>query len=93
MRSTTEVQLAIQASIDGLTLAELLVRHPGMARRTVQRIVAQLIADGRITALGAGRARRYFRAGTRLDGDTRAVQPDGFPGFIPLSADSLDIVA
>jgi len=46
-----------------LTLAELLTRHPGIARRTAQRLIAKLIESGQVTALGEGRARRYFVAG------------------------------
>lgn len=92
MRSTTDVQDAIHTATDGLTLAELLTRHPGMARRTVQRIIAKLIEEGQLTAVGEGRARRYFGAGAR-QGTVTAGTAEGFPGFIPLSADSLDIVA
>jgi Fic family protein len=93
MTPTTELLNSIQASPHGLTLAELLTRHPDMARRTVQRMIAKLIEEGQVTATGEGRARRYFRAGARLDVDTLTAPADGFPGFIPLSADSLDIVA
>jgi Fic family protein len=92
MRSTTDVRNAIRAATNGLTLAELLTRHPGMARRTVQRIIAKLIEEGHVTALGEGRARRYFGAGAR-PGAGAAGTAEGFPVFIPLSADSLDIVA
>lgn len=93
MKFTTEVLRSLQSDINGLTLAELLTKYPGMARRTAQRMIARLIEDGKITAVGEGRARRYFRAGARSNAYTSAAHPDGFPGFIPLSADSLDIVA
>ena len=93
MKPTTEVLRSIETSTDGLTLAELLARHPDLARRTVQRMIARLIDERRVTAIGEGRARRYFRAGARPNGETYAARPDGFPDFIPLSADSLDIVA
>lgn len=93
MRSTTKVLHSIQASVNGLTLAELLTKHPDMARRTVQRMIAELIDDGRVTAVGEARARRYFPAGARRNAETDATASDGCPGFIPLSADSLDIAA
>jgi Fic family protein len=93
MRSTTQMLHSIQASAGGLTLAELLSRHPDMARRTAQRMIAKLIEDGQIAAVGEGRARRYFRAGVPPETGTHAAPSEGFPAFIPLSADSLDIVA
>ena len=62
MLSTTDLLTSIQASETGLTLAELLTAHPGIARRTAQRLIAKLLESGQIAATGAGRARRYFRA-------------------------------
>jgi hypothetical protein len=93
MRSTTDVQNAILVATEGVTLAELLTRHPDLARRTVQRMIAKLIEAGQVIAVGEGRARHYFRAGTHPDAGTRTIATEGFPGFIPVSADSLDIVA
>lgn len=93
MRSNTKVLNSIQTSLSGLTLAELLIMHPDLARRTVQRMIARLIDERRLIAIGEGRARRYFPAGAPPHGETTAVQPEGFPDFIPLSADSQDIVA
>jgi len=98
MSSTDELLLSIQSSPLGQTLAELLVRHPQIARRTAQRLISQMIAEGRISAQGEGRARRYFPA---TEGATRygrgADMPfettGRFPEFIPLSADSRDILA
>ncbi|WP_371763434.1 Fic family protein [Massilia sp.] len=93
MTPTTVVQSTIETFTDGVTLVELLAKHPNMARRTVQRVIARLIADGRVRAVGAGRARRYFRNVVRDDNETPPLNLVGFPAFIPLSADSLDIVA
>ncbi len=94
MSSTTDLLNSIQASGNGLTLAELLTQHPDIARRTAQRLIAKLIEIGQVTALGEGRARRYFfGAGTQTGPDTLAARADRFPHFIPLSADSQDILA
>ena len=46
----------------GLSLAEILARHPEVARRTAQRWLAQFAKEGLVTAVGAGRARRYLLA-------------------------------
>ena len=62
----------------GLSLAEILARHPSIARRTIQRWLAQLAKDGLVTAVGAGRARRYSLAA---------------PSEIPLATASREILA
>ena len=91
---TTDLLHSIQISESGLTLAELLTRHPAIARRTAQRLIAQLIERGQISAQGEGRARRYFGAGSRVvAADSLRVSSENFPSYIPLSADSQDILA
>ena len=45
----------IQASPDGETITGLLKKHPGLARRTLQRRLGQLMAQGRVAAAGEGR--------------------------------------
>ena len=83
---------SIQSSSTALTLAELLAQHPALARRTVQRWMSQWVAQGLITAGGEGRARRY--TAPRQSAPVSANLPtDRFPPHIPLSADSLDILA
>jgi hypothetical protein len=84
---------SIQMSDTGLRLAELLIQHPDIARRTAQRSIAQMIAQGQVTAVGEGRARRYLSAGNRTDTSVHNAGTDTFPSFIPLSADSQDILA
>ena len=94
MSSTAELLTSIQASGSGVTLAELLAKHPGIPRRTAQRLVAKLIESGQVTARGEGRARRYHGGGSRtVTADALSAGADTFPGFIPLSADSQDILA
>lgn len=93
MSSTTDLLNSIRASENGMTLAALLTGHPDMARRTAQRLIAKLIESGQVTAQGEGRARRYFVAGAQIVTGTLTDRADGFPPFIPLSADSQDILA
>ena len=94
MSSSTDLLNSIQTSEYGLTLGELLTHHPGIARRTAQRLIAKLIESSQVTALGDGRARRYFGSGTKvITGDSPSAGADIFPSFIPLSADSQDILA
>ncbi len=93
--SSAELLRSIESANGGLTLAELLTQHRRIARRTAQRLIAQLIGSGQIAAQGEGRARRYVFAGTPFDigGDAAPAQADVFPRFIPVSADSQDILA
>ncbi|MCK5792426.1 MAG: Fic family protein [Ketobacter sp.] len=85
MSSTSKLLHSIESSPQGLSLSELLKKHPDIPRRTAQRHIAQLLENNQILAQGEGRARRYFIA----------KEPDShrFPSFIPLSADSRDILS
>jgi hypothetical protein len=92
MSSTTDLLNSIQASQSGLSLAELLAGHPDIARRTAQRLIAKLVETGQVKALGEGRARRYFSVHSPSGNVTLTINADIFPRFIPLSADSQDIL-
>ena len=90
MSSATDLLQSIQKSPGGLTLADLLALHPDVARRTAQRWLSKLVEDGQIIGQGEGRARRYLAA-TPIGKPTPADE-DVFPRYIPLSADSRDIL-
>ncbi|PUE13783.1 Fic family protein [Limnohabitans sp. MMS-10A-178] len=92
MSSTVDLLNSIRAHKTGLTLAELLSQRPDLARRTAQRLIAKLIESGKLEAVGQGRARRYFSVDNSPDKVTSTTQADVFPSFIPLSADSQDIL-
>lgn len=91
MSKVEELQKVIVESPSGLTLAEILVQRPQLARRTAQRWLSQLVDAGVIEAHGDARARRYVAAGLKV-GDVLKVD-DGFPTGISLSADSTDVLA
>lgn len=82
---------SILSSPDGLSIADLLARHPNLARRTAQRWLSELMTNGRVRAVGEGRARRYFKA--ELSQESANDRDDTFPQSIPISADSRDIIA
>ena len=95
--TTQELFHIISQTTDGLSLADLQSSYPAIARRTLQRHIAKLIETGQIKAVGEGRARRYF-VGTLnpiavAKPSDQQSQTDSFPAFIPLSADSADILA
>lgn len=93
MPSTTNILNSILASRSGASLSELLTKHPEIARRTAQRILANLVESSQITAQGEGRARRYFAIEHQAETHALNTDIDAFPAFIPLSADSRDILA
>lgn len=92
MSHSADLLQSVQIAENGLTLAELLAVHPGIARRTVQRRLAALIASGSVAAFGQARARRYFVAPHPSGRGAMVTTTDRFPSFIPVSADSQDIL-
>ena len=82
--SSEQFLTSLRGEADGLTLSDLLERHPNVARRTAQRWLAQLVREARITAVGDGRARRYALA---------EQQPADEPDRIPLATASREILA
>jgi Fic family protein len=92
MSSITHLLESIRDADDGLSLSELLARHPDIARRTAQRWLGRLIDDGRIEAVGEGRARRY-RVAIQIPAIVGGEAGNRYPDYIPLSADSRDILA
>ena len=95
MSSTAALLNTILASNNGVTLTELLGSHPAVARRTAQRLIAKLVANGQIIAVGEGRARRYVGPEAYVAAADASSLLDRAAGFaaIPLSADSQDILA
>jgi len=93
MPTSSDLLECIKASIDGVTLAELLTQNPNIARRTAQRQIAKLIESGEILARGEGRARRYFGACDQAEVFVDSGNSDSFPPFIPVSVDSQDILS
>lgn len=93
MQSSSDLLVSIKASVQGVTLAELLTQHPNIARRTAQRQIARLIEGGQVIAHGEGRARRYFAVDVPSKAGTQTNNGDVFPAFIPVSADSQDILS
>ncbi|MFQ5982110.1 MAG: Fic family protein, partial [Woeseiaceae bacterium] len=75
-----------------LSLRELLELHPELARRTMQRWMSQLVAEGKLLTEGKRRARRY-QAAPEISVREPTTREDRFPSHIPLSQDSIDILA
>ncbi len=83
---------SIKASSNGVSMAELMVMHPDIARRSAQRHVAKLVENGQVIARGDGRGRRYFGVELPKKAAIQTNDGDTFPDFIPISADSQDIL-
>jgi Fic family protein len=90
MPSAEDLLQSLRSSSGGLSIADILTEHPELARRTAQRWLGDLVAQGRVISQGAGRARRYMAAAPVA----AIARPDEdvFPVHIPLSADSRDIL-
>ena len=93
MSSAARLLSSIQKAPDGLSLSELLTEYPALPRRSAQRLIAQLLEGGYITAQGQARARRYLPVQPQVISPAEAIAPDAFPSFIPLSSDSQDVLA
>lgn len=88
MSETDKLINAIKNAPDGLGIAGLHALYPELARRTLQRMLAQLVVDGQIAPVGGGRGRRYF-----LVKPEALVNADDFPAAIPLSEPAREILA
>ncbi|WP_253073409.1 Fic family protein [Sodalis ligni] len=88
-----------------LTVADLSAEHPAIARRTLQRWLKQLVADGKVRARGEGRGRHYV-VDLNHSAAHGLILRDDYPRYwlfsdedrdtdppkIPLSEDSKDIL-
>lgn len=100
---STAILRSLAREANGLSLAELLALHPHLARRTLQRRLAEWAAAGLVKTEGEARARRY-RLAPKDHGPayqlTESRQPGRYlasseyrdPDEIPLSLDSQDIL-
>ena len=68
---------ALEGKPDGLSLAQI-AREVGLARSTVQRIVAALAAEDFVSR-SATRSRRSHRRGSREDRSIDQLKLDGYP--------------
>ena len=84
-KSKQALYATLKATPNGLTMAELLVSHPDIALRTAQRWVTGWVKDGRITAVGKARARRYVPAAPL--GISPAWPDEGLPGRASLTVE------
>jgi hypothetical protein len=86
-REISSVQLnaiaeAVAALRQPASLEEIAARLPrSLARRTLQRRLAGLVAEGRLIALGARAGRRYQAPGTRKYGDVEFPPGNDFAPF------------
>lgn len=90
MNTAYELFNLISQAVPGVTLAQLQALQPNIARRTAQRWIGQLIDDGIIVGLGAGRARRYYVT-TGLTGSHFGLCQERAPYLVsPVVSPSLD---
>lgn len=88
MTTVNELLQSIQGTKDSLSIVQLLDIYPDLNRRTAQRWLKQLIEDKKIIAEGKGPTRAYRVFSESSVSNSR----DQYPSYIPLSADSRDIL-
>jgi Fic/DOC family len=91
MSTPSDLLNHILSSDTALSLTDLHTREPQVPRRTLQRWLSHFQAQGQIAALGKGRGRRYHRPASD-SGAHASASADLFPSYIPLSADSTDVL-
>ena len=89
MPTVNDLLKTIEQSDQKSSLKSILETHPTLARRTAQRWLKQLVEDSRIAAEGQGPSRVYSTVAHKIVVD---VAHDRYPSYIPLSADSRDIL-
>ena len=90
MPSVNELLQTIEQSDQKLSLKSILEIHPTLARRTAQRWLKHLAEDSKIAVEGHGPSRVYSAFARKVVAD---VAHDHYPSYIPLSADSRDILS
>jgi len=91
MKTISELESLIQSEESGISLAEILTRYPERPRRSIQRWLKRLVESDRIYPQGNARARRYYPA--HMIPNHSRISKNQFPDYIPISADSQDIVS
>ena len=89
MPTITDLQQTLNQAQSPLSLKEILSTNPELVRRTTQRWLSQLIKADKITVEGQGRNRVYR---TTIPTKRAGTDDDRYPGYIPLSPDSHDIL-
>lgn len=69
----------VAAHPEGLSVEDLTALRPELARRTLQRHLAQLASSGRIQAVGGSSARRYFPPSPQASDDEPLASPRAAP--------------
>ncbi|MUK30772.1 Fic family protein [Aliivibrio fischeri] len=84
-----EIQRYIEQQCHPVSISDIILDHPDLIRRTLQRWLNTLIEDKQIEVIGDGRSRKYI---ARIVREEAANSTDSFPKSIPLSPDSHDIL-
>jgi len=90
MLNIDKIKHHIVGATHPISLSNLLELEPHISRRTIQRNLKELIEIRAFTATGQGRSKAYNSNSALLLPKKTEVN---FPSYIPLSADSKDILA
>lgn len=88
-----EIQRYIKQQCRPVSISDIIMDHPELIRRTLQRWLNKLIEDKQIEAIGDGRSRQYIASLVReAISNSSHNEHNDFPKSIPLSPDSYDIL-
>lgn len=88
-----EIQRYIEQQCHPVSISDIILEHPDLIRRTLQRWLNTLIEDKQIEVIGDGRSRKYIaRIVREVAANSTGNEYDSFPKSIPLSPDSYDIL-
>ncbi len=88
-----EIQRYIKQQCHPVSISDIIIAHPDLIRRTLQRWLNKLIEDKQVEAIGDGRSRKYIACIVREEtANSSHDEHDSFPKSIPLSPDSHDIL-
>ncbi|MEZ9254070.1 cell filamentation protein Fic [Vibrio cyclitrophicus] len=88
-----EIQRYIEQQCRPVSISDIIMDHPELIRRTLQRWLNKLIEDKQIEAIGNGRSRQYIASLVReAISNSSHNEHNDFPKSIPLSPDSYDIL-
>lgn len=96
-----DLVISINAAANGLSMKELTALHSDIPRRSAQRLLAELVEEGRVITRGKGAGHRYFGVAAsskdtakdtaKENLQTSTQSSESFPAF-SVSADSQDIL-
>ena len=86
------IQQYIQLANNPIQLSQLEAEFPNLSRRTIQRIIKQLVENGNIKKVGQGRSTAYKVTQIQTASEPTAEYNNNYSNYIPLTPQSREII-